>query len=97
MSEIITNQEEFLSKIMNDIIPTTKELLFLVGYFYFSGFEQIYESLKNKDVKILVGLDVDIDYKKIIEYENLISQSLSKENVREQFEKYFVKLFNDTD
>ncbi|MGC9214912.1 helicase-related protein [Athalassotoga sp.] len=97
MSEIITNQEEFLSKIMNDIIPTTKELLFLVGYFYFSGFEQIYKSLKDKDVKILVGLDVDIDYKKIIEYENLISQSLSKENVREQFEKYFVKLFNDTD
>jgi hypothetical protein len=82
---------------MKDIIPTTKELLFLVGYFYFSGFEQIYECVKDQNMKILVGLDIDVHYKKMIEYEDLKSQSLSKENLKEQFEKYFVKLFNDTD
>jgi len=97
MTEIITSQDELLSQVMKDIIPTTKELLFLVGYFYFSGFEQIYESVKDQNMKILVGLDIDVHYKKIIEYEDLKSQSLSKENLKEQFEKYFVKLFNDTD
>lgn len=98
LSEIITTEEELLSSIMNDIIPTTKELLFLVGYFYFSGFEKIYKSINDKQIKILVGLDVDVNYKRFIEYKNLSTkESFSKEEIRRKFEEDFIKLFNDTD
>ncbi len=83
---------------MKDIIPTTKELLFLVGYFYFSGFKEIYEPLEDKKAKILVGLDVDVDYKKFIEYEDLNTKKhFSKEELRKRFVEHLVKLFNDTD
>lgn len=37
-SAFITNQKEFLSKVIGDILPVSDKLYFLVGYFYFSGF-----------------------------------------------------------
>jgi len=57
----ITNQEKLLSKIINNILPFSKELSFLVGYFYFSGFEQIYKNLSDKNIRILVGMEIDRD------------------------------------
>jgi hypothetical protein len=44
------------------LIQHSKELKFLVGFFYFSGWRELYESLKDKNeltIKLLVGLDVD--------------------------------------
>ena len=32
----ITNEEELLSDIINNILPSTDALFFMVGYFYFS-------------------------------------------------------------
>ncbi len=47
---------------LNTLISISDELRFLVGFFYFSGWREVYEGLKkNEDVsiKLLVGLQVD--------------------------------------
>ena len=51
---LITNQTEetTVKNIANNILPDCNEVFFEVGYFYFSGFEQIYEKLRNVNVKI---------------------------------------------
>ncbi|MEP1141845.1 MAG: SNF2-related protein, partial [Balneola sp.] len=56
---------------LNTLIGVSDELKFLVGFFYFSGWEALYESLqKNEDVKIklLVGLQVNEMLNSIIEH-----------------------------
>lgn len=59
----ITNEKtKTLKKRLSELIEHSEELKFLVGFFYFSGWGEIYESLKDRDdleIKVLVGLDVD--------------------------------------
>lgn len=53
---------KILKERISQLIGISKELKFLVGFFYFSGIRELYESLKqNPDVvlKVLVGLNVD--------------------------------------
>jgi len=40
-TQFITNQQRLLADVVNNILPSSKNLYFLVGYFYFSGFEEI--------------------------------------------------------
>jgi len=92
MPELITNEKQELTvkNIANSILPDCDEVFFEVGYFYFSGFEQIYEKLKNIKVKILIGIKYD---ETIASAVTSASNSLIKEN-------YFDKLkidINDTD
>ncbi len=71
MKNFITNaQEANLKKRLEALINHSQELKFLVGFFYFSGWQSLIDSLqKNPDsrLKILVGLSVD----------NIISQSFN--------------------
>ena len=60
-NQFITNQERLLSDVINNILPSAANLDFLVGYFYFSGFKEIYKNLSGKHIRILVGLDVEKD------------------------------------
>lgn len=60
----ITNNkgQKTLKQRLNTLISVSEELKFLVGFFYFSGWKEVYESLKeNKDItlRLLVGLQVD--------------------------------------
>jgi hypothetical protein len=59
----ITNSKlRTLKKRLDELIQHSQELKFLVGFFYFSGWQELYESLKSRNdltVKLLVGLDVD--------------------------------------
>jgi len=63
----ITNAEEkTLEDRLKTLIKHSKELKFLVGFFYFSGINVLYEALKEKEeeikedfIKVLVGLGVD--------------------------------------
>ena len=49
-SEFITNAEtKKLKKRLVELINNSKELKFLVGFFYFSGIRELYDSLKNRD------------------------------------------------
>jgi superfamily II DNA or RNA helicase/HKD family nuclease len=68
-STFITNsQEKSLKNRLITLIKNSEELKFLVGFFYFSGIEELYETLKNlyeaneipsNFLKILVGLNID--------------------------------------
>ncbi|MCH6198618.1 SNF2-related protein [Aquiflexum sp. LQ15W] len=64
MSNFITNSQSqtSLKSRLESLITASTELRFLVGFFYFSGWQVIYQKLQeNPDVKlrILVGLQVD--------------------------------------
>jgi superfamily II DNA or RNA helicase len=97
-SSFITNKEKFLSDIINGILPKTDAVDILVGYFYYSGYVQLSENLKNKTIRILVGLDVEVQITKhICEIENFKQKLPSRSNIKEEYYKQFVKIFNDTD
>jgi len=39
-TKFITNRDVILSELIKNILPATKNLYILVGYFYFSGYEE---------------------------------------------------------
>ncbi len=54
MSNFITNAEgKDLKKRLIELIKNSKELKFLVGFFYFSGIRELYEGLKNNPKPLL--------------------------------------------
>jgi len=96
--QFITNQDKLLSEVINNILPSSKALYFLVGYFYFSGFEEIYKNVADRNMKILVGLDAEKDtINKIKEFEIIDETNHSRGEIRLKFNKNFVAIFNDTD
>ena len=98
LSKFITNQNELLSNVINDILPTTEKLYFLVGYFYFSGFKEIYSNLKDKEIKILIGMDVERSIlNKIKEFEIIQEVNISRGKIKQNYFNSLVQLFNDTD
>jgi len=69
-TQFITNEEKLLSDVINNILPSSEKLYFLIGYFYFSGFQEIYKKIGDKEINILVGLEIDHDLtNKIREFE----------------------------
>ena len=77
----ITNNsgQKALKTRLNTLISISEELKFLVGFFYFSGWKEVYESLKtNKEVtlRLLVGLQVD----KLL-YDNLVEHGIQEERL----------------
>src|SRR5574344_1691923 len=64
--------QKTLSGRLKKIIKFSTELRWLVGFFYFSGWQEVYNSLKeNKEAKIrlLVGLKVGGHLSKIFEHD----------------------------
>lgn len=97
-NSFITNKEKFLSDIINGILPKTNAVDILVGYFYYSGYIQLSESLKDKQIRILVGLDVDLQISKHIhEVEAIRNGLVSRNIIKEEYYKQFVSIFNDSD
>ena len=47
MGSLITNRNEFLSELINNILPGAENLYFLIGYFYFSEIQKIRKRLTN--------------------------------------------------
>lgn len=98
MSDLITNQDQLLADVLNNILPSTKNLYILVGYFYFSGFEEIYKNVDGKEIKILVGLEIENDLKKRLkEFELIQQENISRGEVRQNYYKSLVSIFNETD
>ncbi len=97
-TQFITNQERLLADVVNNILPSSEKLYFLIGYFYFSGFEEIYKNVTDKQIKILVGLEVEKDLaNKIREFEVINNVNISRGKIRENYYRSLVELFNDTD
>ncbi|RMD67123.1 helicase [Candidatus Parcubacteria bacterium] len=67
----ITNaKQRSLKSRIQTLIQHSRELKFLVGFFYFSGWRELYEALKERDdltIKILVGLDTDLRLGQVLE------------------------------
>ena len=92
-NSFITNKEKFLSDIINGILPKTNAVDILVGYFYYSGYIQLSEKLKDKQIRILVGLDIDLHIsKRISEVENFRKGFVSRNLVKEEYYTQFIKL-----
>ncbi len=74
MNNFISNSaQKNLKNRLIELISKSQELKFLVGFFYFSGIQQLYEALKtNKAVtlKVLVGLNVDVFAFGLTEFED---------------------------
>ncbi len=97
-STFITNQKDLLSHLINSILPKTQAMYALVGYFYFSGFTELYKKLVDKQVKILVGMDAEKAlFNKIKEFEIIQEVHLSRGQVRQNYLAALVELFNNTD
>jgi len=95
--EFITNEKKILSDVINNILPSTENWDVLVGYFYFSGFKEVYEAVSDKHVRILVGMDVDVDPgNRIREYVTTGGDGLSRSEKRDYYYKGLVKIINDT-
>lgn len=97
-SDIITNQTDFLATVFSDILSCSEKLYFLVGYFYFSGFEEIYSQLAQKELKILVGMNIERDLSnKIKEYTVMGESDTSRLDIKRNYFSSFVDAFNRTD
>jgi len=64
LNNFITNSDEGISlrQRLQKLIGASRQLKFLVGFFYFSGWQEIYKNLQSHPditLKILVGLQVD--------------------------------------
>ena len=57
--QFITNKELVLSDVIKLILPKFDNAYFQVGYFYFSGFDDLCDSLRNVHLRALVGLEVE--------------------------------------
>jgi len=95
----ITNRDgNFLSEIIKSILPKTQNASFLVGYFYFSGFAEIYQGLKDKNLRVLVGLQIEQDMvNRVREVEYHTSIKKSRGELKATFYDSLVELFNETD
>ena len=97
----ITNSDRqiTLKKRLGKLIEISSELKFLVGFFYFSGWQEIYKNLQNNpelSLKILVGLQVDKRLSSIVEI-GLHDESLSNEEQFSQFMKSMGNAINNAE
>src|SRR6266568_1505207 len=56
---LIDNKNQTLQDALKNALSTAESVDIAVGFFYFSGFEALADQLKDKKVRILVGLEVD--------------------------------------
>lgn len=85
----ITNasQKSLKGRIQN-LIRYSKELKFLVGFFYFSGWRELYQAIKQREdltIKILVGLDTDLHLGQVLEVANPDASSASQQELVGRF------------
>lgn len=98
----ITNKKgtKSLSDIINGILPKKDvKVDFLVGYFYFSGMKEIYQNIPDKQMRVLVGLDMDNELiNRMVEYDKFKKKKVtSRQQIRDENLSTIVKLFNETD
>lgn len=95
---LITNQDKFLSEVINNILPGCDKAYFLVGYFYFSGFQEIHEQLRDKHLRILVGLDIGRSLANgIREIDDYSQKTKTRVQTRDEYYQGLVDIFNNTD
>ena len=96
MNNFISNEcDNTLSKRLREIIGMSRELKFLVGFFYFSGIRELYVSIADNDdlqIRILVGLQADRSLGVLVEHGR--DKSQSDNEAAEQFFDSLRQAFN---
>jgi len=98
MSTFITNSpsQKSLKERLHWLLKESEELKFLVGFFYFSGWQEFYQELKNKPdikLKILVGLQVEKLLKDTVEFSTF--EELSQDEIKNNFFKSLINGLNN--
>lgn len=96
-SKFLTNTDRTnsLSERVQALTKSSSKLDFLVGYFFFSGFCEVYKDLKNKPLRILVGMDAEVDLNNcIVEYTANLGNNNFQESKFSIRKKYFENLKN---
>lgn len=105
MTTIRNAGEDTLSAKLKSILPNCDQIDALVGYFYFSGFQDLHNELKDKKIRILVGMDMD---KEVINHISAIKSAefdpytkptsiSSRSTVRRDYINELARVFNDSD
>ncbi|MCM8772322.1 MAG: SNF2-related protein [Candidatus Omnitrophica bacterium] len=99
----ITNRgNENLGKRLKELIERSGEIKILTGFFYFSGIQELYDTLKKLDesgklnkefIKILVGLEVDEGINGLYEYRK-VSKIYNINLLKDDFLASLKKAFN---
>lgn len=96
--QFITNKGKFLSEVIESILPKCDNAYFLVGYFYFSGFTELYTKLNNTHLKVLIGLEIEKGIlNQIREVDNFMTSNKSRSQKKADLYSSLVEIFNDTD
>ncbi|MDP8211217.1 MAG: helicase-related protein, partial [Candidatus Stygibacter australis] len=98
-SKFITNKKgsKTLEGRIKQLIKFSEEIKILVGFFYFSGWQELSESLRKEPsikLKVLVGLQIDSHLGRILEVEDE-RKGMSKDDIRERFYESLQKGLND--
>lgn len=94
-NNFITNNKthKSLKGRLNTLISISDELKFLVGFFYFSGWQELFENLKKNEtltLKLLVGLQVDQILNKIVEH----GSQEEEQSQDDQFNQFMTSMGN---
>ncbi len=89
----ITNAKQHSLKArLHALIERSRELKFLVGFFYFSGWQELYQALKGREdltLKILVGLDTDLHLGQVLE---LADTDAERRTLQESVGRFYASL-----
>ena len=101
-SKFITNDKGdlSLSERIKKLTENSSKLDFLVGYFFFSGFCEIHEQLKDKPLRILIGMDAEVDlHNCIYEYTTILKEDSAekKHALRTRYFEKLQKIINKSD
>ncbi|MDR2748038.1 MAG: phospholipase D-like domain-containing protein [Treponema sp.] len=100
MPRFITSQNDLLLELLKTYIPNSKQLDFLVGCFYFSGFYSIYRKIAGRDLRIPVGMEADVTVQHAIrEYADTVPNSAAASylKTRQAFHETTKKIINQAD
>ncbi len=98
MAQFITNRKELMANVIKDILPSSSKLSMLVGYFYFSGFNEIYKDVEDKEIRILIGLDIEKNImNKYREFSLIEDINHSRGEIKKNYLNSFTQFFNETD
>lgn len=94
--KFITNKDKILSETISNILPTADRIDFLVWFFYFSWFWELYKWLENKKIRILVWMDIEVLINKTVK-EVYKLESDNKNIKKDDFINQLKTAFNRTD
>lgn len=105
---LIDNRDQTLQQALKNALSTAEKIDISVGYFYFSGFKALANEIKDKKVRILVGMEVDPNkIARITQYarEGEVDlsryqperQTTSKLELKHNYQESFVSFVNDSD